>query len=118
MRKYLRGEIYYACLDPIIGSEEGGYRPVLILQNNLCCSNSQTVLIAPLTKYINRAYYLPVHVGIKSNKQLKYDSIILLEQIRVIDKRRIKNYVMKISKKKQFKVNKAIIKILDLEEEL
>lgn len=117
MKNYLRGEIYYANLEPVIGSEQGGYRPVLILQDNHWSKNSNTIIVAPLTKYINRDYFIPCHVNIHANKKLKYDSIIMLEQIRTISKTRLSKFIMKISISKQKKVDKAILIILDLKEE-
>lgn len=79
-----RGEIYYADLDPVRGSEQGGYRPVLILQNNIGNTYSPTVIIAALTSKTKTK--LPTHVKLKEMKGLEKDSVVLLEQIRTLEK--------------------------------
>lgn len=114
MKNYIKGEIYYAYLNPVIGSEQDGLRPVLIIQDNRTLINANTVLIAPLTKTLNKKYYLPSHVYLKKCNGLNYDSVILIEHIRAIDKCRIKGYITKISPKKQLEVNKAIINTFNL----
>ena len=84
-----RGDIYYADLSPVIGSEQGGIRPVLIIQNDMGNKYSPTVIIAAITSQINKAK-LPTHVEISSQEYgLNKDSVILLEQVRTIDKKRI-----------------------------
>lgn len=114
MNKCQKGEIYYASLKPIIGSEEGGVRPVLVIQNNKGSRNSNTILIAPLTKKINRKFYIPSHVYINADKNLEYDSIILVEHTRSIDKSRIGNYITTISKKQKIQVELSIVNTFDL----
>lgn len=89
MKSIKKGDIYYANLDPTIGSEQGGIRPVIILQNNQGNKCSPTVLIAPLTKKDNNKTKIPTHINICKNEFIKHDSIILLEQIKVIDKKKI-----------------------------
>lgn len=84
-----RGEIYLADLNPSIGSEQGGIRPVVILQNNIGNCFSTTTIVASITSHINDKPSLPTHVFIKSRDELRYDSTILLEQIRSIDKKRL-----------------------------
>ncbi|MBR2404821.1 MAG: type II toxin-antitoxin system PemK/MazF family toxin [Clostridia bacterium] len=85
-----RGDIYYADLSPVIGSEQGGVRPVIIIQNDVGNKYSPTVIIAAITSQINKAK-LPTHIEISGEKYgLSKDSVILLEQIRTIDKRRLK----------------------------
>lgn len=99
-----RGEIYYADLSPVIGSEQGGIRPVLILQNDIGNKHSPTTIVAPLTTVITKAK-LPTHICIRSHGR---DSICLLEQIRTIDKRRIKEYVNTVTPKEMDEVSRAV----------
>lgn len=104
-----RKNIYYADLDPVIGSEQGGKRPVLIIQNNIGNRFSPTVLIAPFTKETNSKAILPTHVKIKAFGKIKYDSIILLEQIRAIDKSRLLSFSGKLNFIQMYRVNKALL---------
>lgn len=104
----VRGEIYLANLEPIIGSEQGGIRPVLILQNNKGNKNSGTTIAAPITtkRIENR---LPVHVFTFAGKSgLPQNSIILLEQIRVLDKSRLTDYVGRINEFTMDEVDRAL----------
>ena len=88
-----RGDLYYADLSPVVGSEQGGVRPVLIIQNDIGNKYSPTVIIAAITSQINKAK-LPTHIEISANEYgLNKDSIILLEQIRTIDKKRIREKI-------------------------
>lgn len=93
-----RGDIYYADLSPVIGSEQGGIRPVLIVQNDVGNKYSPTIIVAAITSQINKAK-LPTHIEINSQDYdgLNKDSVILLEQIRTIDKKRLKEKVGSIS---------------------
>ncbi len=85
-----RGDIYYADLSPVVGSEQGGMRPVLIVQNDVGNKHSPTVIAAAITSQINKAR-LPTHIELSANSYgLTKDSVILLEQIRTIDKRRLR----------------------------
>ena len=84
-----RGEIYYADLSPVIGSEQGGIRPVLIVQNDVGNKHSPTVIAAAITSQKEKAK-LPTHIELNSACGLAKDSVVLLEQIRTIDKRRLK----------------------------
>lgn len=102
--KILRGNIYYANLNPVKGSEQGGIRPVLILQNNLGNYFGSTVIMAPIS---TKNAKLPTHVKISPMDKINRNSIILLEQIRVIDKCRLMQYLGKISPEKMQEVNKA-----------
>ena len=87
-----RGDIYYADLDPVTGSEQGGIRPVLVIQNDVGNKHSPTVIIAPFTSKLEKPR-LPTHVFIRAgNSGLSQDSIILLEHIRTIDKSRLIHY--------------------------
>jgi len=88
-----RGELYYADLSPVIGSEQGGMRPVLIIQNDIGNKYSPTVIAAAITSQLNKAK-LPTHIEIKAGEYgLPKDSVILLEQIRTIDKKRLKEKI-------------------------
>jgi len=91
-----KGDIYYAMLDPVIGSEQDGKRPVVVVQNNLANKHSPTVIVAPITTVIKKTY-LPTHIVIYKNNFLKKDSTILVEQVRVIDKSRIITYLGKLN---------------------
>ncbi|GAV26478.1 mRNA interferase PemK [Carboxydothermus islandicus] len=103
-----RGDIFYANLSPVIGSEQGGTRPVLILQNDIGNLYSPTTIIAAITSQINKAK-LPTHVEISAEESgLEKDSVILLEQIRTIDKSRLKEKVSSLNKELMRKVNQAL----------
>ncbi len=85
-----RGDIYYADLSPVVGSEQGGVRPVLIVQNDIGNKYSPTVIAAAITSQINKAK-MPTHIEISAEEYgLSKDSVILLEQVRTIDKRRLR----------------------------
>lgn len=108
---YYRGDIFYADLTEknSIGSEQVGIRPVVILQNNIGNKYSPTVIIAPITSKTLVKNKIPTHVLLKKKKsRLIKDSIILIEQIRVIDKKRLKFYSGKLEKNEINKVNEAI----------
>ena len=103
-----RGDIYYADLSPIIGSEQGGVRPVLIIQNDVGNRHSPTIICAAITSRMNKAK-LPTHIEISSGRyHLVKDSVILLEQIRTIDKKRLRVYVCHVDSRMMGKVNHAI----------
>lgn len=103
-----RGDIYYADLSPIIGSEQGGVRPVLIIQNDVGNRHSPTIICAAITSRMNKAK-LPTHIEISSGRyHLVKDSVILLEQIRTIDKQRLREYVCHVDSRMMGKVNQAI----------
>lgn len=109
-----RGDIFYADLSPVIGSEQGGVRPVLVIQNNIGNKYSPTVIIAAITSQINKAK-LPTHIEISSEEYgLNKDSVILLEQIRTIDKRRLKEKIGSISGELMQKVNECVLISLGL----
>ena len=108
-----KGDIYYASLDPIVGSEQNGTRPVVIIQNDIGNKYSPTVLVAPLTSKIKSKPNLPTHVLVKS-EHIKHNSIVLLEQIRVLDKSRIKNeFIGRANNKTIKKINKGLEKTLE-----
>ena len=103
-----RGEIYYADVIPVVGSEQGGVRPVLIVQNDIGNKYSPTVIVAAITSQINKAK-LPTHIEISAVEYgLPKDSVILLEQIRTIDKKRLKEKIGYLSSEIMEKVNEAL----------
>ncbi|MDF2635117.1 MAG: transcriptional modulator of MazE/toxin, MazF [Pelosinus sp.] len=92
-----RGDIYYANLSPVVGSEQGGHRPVLVIQNDVGNKYSPTIIVVAITSQISKAK-LPTHVEITTKQSsLEKDSVILLEQLRTIDKRRLKEKVSHLS---------------------
>lgn len=109
-----KGDIYYATLNPAIGSEQKGERPVVVLQNDCGNKYSPTVIVAPLTKIIKKEK-LPTHILIHSNDFLSYNSLILLEQIRVIDKSRIISYMGSLLDYQLDKVNRALVDVFDFD---
>lgn len=104
-----RGEIYYADLSPVVGSEQGGIRPVLVVQNDIGNKYSPTVIVAAITSQLSKAK-IPTHVELSAKEyNLPKDSVILLEQIRTIDKRRLKEKISALDSAKMRKVNLAIL---------
>ena len=109
-----RGDIFYADLRPVVGSEQGGVRPVLIIQNNIGNRHSPTVICAAITSKMNKAK-LPTHVEIEAGKyQIVKDSVILLEQPRTIDKRRLRDRVCHLDEPLLSRVDKALQVSLEL----
>lgn len=109
-----RGDIYYADLRPVVGSEQGGIRPVIIIQNDTGNRHSPTVICAAITSRMNKAK-LPTHVELDSNKcDIVKDSVILLEQLRTIDKKRLKDKVCHVDKEIIEKVDRALLISLEL----
>lgn len=103
-----RGEIYYADLSPVVGSEQGGIRPVLIVQNDVGNRHSPTVIAAAITSQRDKSK-LPTHIEVSANKcGLAKDSIVLLEQIRTIDKKRLKDRMGELDLTSMNKVNTAL----------
>ena len=103
-----RGDIYYADLSPVIGSEQGGIRPVLIIQNDVGNKYSPTVIAAAITSQINKAK-MPTHIELSASDYGLYkDSVILLEQIRTIDKKRLREKVAHLDKKLMKTVDEAL----------
>lgn len=110
-----RGELYYADLSPVVGSEQGGVRPVLVVQNDVGNKYSPTVIAAAVTSKINKAK-LPTHIELPSNSYgLAKDSVILLEQIRTLDKRRLKERIGELNESTMTRVDKAILISLGFE---
>ena len=103
-----RGDIYYADLRPVVGSEQGGVRPVLIIQNDVGNRHSPTVICAAITSRLNKAN-LPTHIELNAgNYDMVKDSVILLEQLRTIDKKRLKDKVCHLDTITMEKVNRAL----------
>ena len=102
-----RGEIYYADLSPVIGSEQGGIRPVLIVQNDVGNKHSPTVIAAAITSQREKAK-LPTHIELNSGCGLSKDSVVLLEQIRTIDKKRLKEKMGEIDPTSMTQINSAL----------
>lgn len=103
-----RGDIYYADLSPVVGSEQGGFRPVIILQNNIGNRFSPTVIVAAITAQIQKAK-LPTHVEIPASEYgLERDSVVLLEQIRTIDKQRLTQKITHLDEDRMLQVNEAL----------
>ena len=110
-----RGDIFYADLRPVIGSEQGGIRPVLIIQNDVGNKHSPTVICAAITSKMNKAK-LPTHIEISTRDyQIVKNSVILLEQLRTIDKKRLKDKVCHLDQEILEKVDKALLISLDLD---
>ncbi|MBR1930233.1 MAG: type II toxin-antitoxin system PemK/MazF family toxin [Lachnospiraceae bacterium] len=110
-----RGDVYYADLRPVVGSEQGGIRPVLIVQNDVGNRHSPTVICAAITSKMNKAK-LPTHIELRASRyDMDKDSVVLLEQIRTIDKRRLKDRVCHLDGEIMNKVNKALMVSLELD---
>ena len=104
-----RGDIYYADLSPVVGSEQGGVRPVLVVQNDVGNKYSPTVIIAAITSQLSKAK-LPTHIELNKDKyNLAKDSVVLLEQIRTLDKRRLKEKIGVLDNITMQKVDVAIM---------
>ena len=103
-----RGDIFYADLSPVIGSEQGGVRPVLVVQNDVGNKYSPTVIAAAITSKINKAK-MPTHIELDAQQYgLSRDSVILLEQVRTIDKQRLREKIGRLDELQMIKVNDAI----------
>lgn len=104
-----RGDIFYADLSPVVGSEQGGIRPVLIVQNDMGNRYSPTVICAAITSQINKAK-LPTHIEIDcDNCTLVKDSVVLLEQVRTIDKKRLREKIGRLNEDLMKKVDKSLL---------
>ena len=110
-----RRDIYYADLRPVVGSEQGGVRPVLVIQNDTGNRHSPTVIVAAITSKMNKAK-LPTHVELSAKTcQIVKDSVILLEQLRTIDKQRLKDKVCHLDEGVLEQVNRALRVSLELD---
>ena len=109
MEQVRRGQIYYADLRPVVGSEQGGTRPVLVIQNDVGNKYSPTVIACAVTSQMTKAK-LPTHIELRQGQfGLPKDSVVLLEQIRTLDKRRLKEKLGQLDEKTMEKVDKAIL---------
>ena len=110
-----RGDVYYADLRPVIGSEQGGIRPVLIVQNDVGNRHSPTVICAAITSKMNKAK-LPTHIELSDGiYDMDKDSVVLLEQLRTIDKKRLKDRVCHLDNEIMQKINRALKISLELD---
>lgn len=104
-----RGELYYADLSPVVGSEQGGIRPVLVVQNDVGNKYSPTIIAAAVTSQINKAK-LPTHIELSAKEYgLQKDSVVLLEQIRTLDKKRLKDKIGEVPTDTMQKINQALM---------
>lgn len=106
--KVRRGDVFYADLSPVVGSEQGGVRPVLIVQNDMGNKYSPTVIVAAITSQTNKTN-LPTHVGVDPNIGLPKNSVVLMEQVRTIDKKRLRDKVGTFSESAMLKINHALM---------
>ena len=106
--KYSRGDIYYANMEPHVGSEQGGERPVVVLQNDTGNKHSPTLIIATLTSKVDKKLSLPTHVLLDQNPGLKVPSIVQLEQIFTIDKRRVQRFAGQTSSEEMDRIEAAL----------
>ena len=103
-----RGDIFYADLSPVLGSEQGGIRPVLIIQNDVGNRHSPTVICAAITSRMNKAK-LPTHVEVDASRyQMVKNSVVLLEQIRTIDKKRLRDFICHVDRELMVEVESAL----------
>ena len=110
-----RGDIFYADLRPVVGSEQGGIRPVLIIQNDVGNKHSPTVICAAITSKMNKAK-LPTHIELNARRYgMDKDSVVLLEQLRTIDKKRLKDKVCHLDGDIMRRVNRALKVSLELD---
>lgn len=108
MRRFSRGELYFANLNPVIGSEQGGYRPVLILQNDVGNWFSSTVIVASVSSKPDKNRRLPVHCYLQAVDGLKCPSVVLLEQLRTLDKRRLKRFIGRLDEDCMREIDRAL----------
>lgn len=114
-RTIKRGDIYYADLNPVIGSEQGGTRPVLVISNDIGNKHSPTVIIAAITSRVLTKKKLPTHFYLGEVEGLLANSIILFEQLRTIDKKRLKEYIGMIDRQQILAADKSLLVSLGLD---
>ena len=114
--KIRRGDVFYADLSPVVGSDQGGVRPVVIIQNDTGNKYSPTIIVAAITSQTNKSN-LPTHVVITGDIKLPKNSVVLLEQIRTIDKRRLRDKVGELDKKVVRNIDNALYISLALDKE-
>lgn len=107
-QKIKRGDIYIADLEKVKGSEQGGIRPVVIIQNNIGNRFSPTVIVAPVTSKVEKKHKQPTHVYFDKVADLDKSSVIMMEQLRTIDKSRLSDYMGHIDKENMNEINKAL----------
>ena len=108
IHNYYRGEIYYADLDPAFGHEQGGMRPVLVLQNDVGNYYSPTIVVTAATAQKHKMKNMPTHVMLTDIDGLPAESVFMLEVLRTIDKRRISGYVGKLKKEQMDRIDAAL----------
>ena len=111
---FRRGEIYFADLDPHYGSEQGGKRPVIVIQNNTGNKFAPTVIVAAVTSNVSKKPNQPTHVLIEKNPAFSRPSVVLLEQIFTIDKERIQRLLGQTTPDEMYQINEALMNSLDL----
>lgn len=111
---FRRGEIYFADLDPHYGSEQGGKRPVIVIQNNTRNKFAPTVIVAAVTSKVSKKPNQPTHVLIEKNPAFSRPSVVLLEQIFTIDKERIQRLLGRTTPDEMYQINEALMNSLDL----
>lgn len=111
---FRRGEIYFADLDPHYGSEQGGKRPVIVIQNNTGNKFAPTVIVAAVTSKVSKKPNQPTHVLIEQNPAFSRPSVMLLEQIFTIDKERIQRLLGQTTPDEMYQINEALMNSLDL----
>lgn len=111
---FRRGEIYFADLDPHYGSEQGGKRPVIVIQNNTGNKLAPTVIVAAVTSKVTKKPNQPTHVLIDRNPAFSRPSMVLLEQIFTIDKERIQRLLGQTTPDEMYQINEALMNSLDL----
>lgn len=115
---YRRGDIYYADLNPVCGSEQGGKRPVLVIQNNKGNTHSPTLIVATITTKLNKkSNHFPTHYIIRENPAFTEPSVIMLEQIRTIDKDRVIGYLGRVPQRDMTGIDRALMTSLSLNNE-
>lgn len=115
---YRRGDIYYADLNPVCGSEQGGKRPVLVIQNNKGNTHSPTLIVAIITTKLNKkSNHFTTHYIIRENPAFTEPSVIMLEQIRTIDKDRVIGYLGKVPQRDMTGIDRALMTSLSLNNE-
>ena len=112
---YRRGDIYYADLNPVCGSEQGGKRPVVVIQNDMGNIHAPTLIVATITTKTDKRKF-PTHYLVKENAAFDEPSTIMLEQLRTIDKNRVLGYLGKIPQKEMLNVDKALMLSLALQQ--
>ena len=116
--EYRRGDIYLADLSPFCGSEQGGIRPVIVIQNNTGNKHAPTLVVATVTARTRKKTKQPTHYLIQNNPAFRRPSMVLLEQIRTIDKQRIARYLGKVTRKEMAGINSALLVSLELNTDL